>query len=218
MKFVSYVAAACIAVSLAACTSTTFTSTWKAPDAQPLDPAGRRVAAVFISTDESSRRAAEDALVSKLNERGAQGIASYTLIPSRELRDMDRVRAYLAEAGVDGVVTMRVIDERERTSTTYTAPRPFAHYYWNLSSYWGYGWGLPYTPAEVTTDTILRVETLVYSLDRDELLWAGTSRTVNPAKVPEFVEEVADTAAKQMTRQGLLPEGNRRVAAAPGSG
>jgi hypothetical protein len=61
------------------------------------------------------------------------------------------------------------------------------------------------------------VETLVYSLNNDELLWAGTSRTVNPAKVPEFVEEVADTAAKQMARQGLLPEGNRRVAAAPGS-
>jgi hypothetical protein len=76
-------------------------------------------------------------------------------------------------------------------------------------------WGIPYAPAQVTTETILRVETLVYSLDRDALLWAGTSRTVNPSKVSEVVAEVADRAAKEMMKQGLLPgAGARRVASA----
>lgn len=204
---------------LAACTSTTFTSTWKNPEARVVTPQGHKIAAVFISTDETSRRVAEDVLVRKLNEHGAQGIASYSLIPSSDLQNMQAVKALLTTAGVDGIVTMRVIDEKERTTVTYGDRfRPgFAPYYWSFSGYWGYGWGYPYTPTQVTTDTILRVETLVYSLERDALLWAGTSRTVNKSKVAEFVSEVADAAAKQMTQQGLLAT-KQRDDASPGAG
>jgi hypothetical protein len=192
-----------VAVAAVGCTSTTFTSTWKAPDAQVLDPAGRRVAAVFISKDESSRRVAEDTMVRRLQERGAEGIASYTVIPTDALRDLDKVRASLAEAGVEGVVIMRVIGQKERISST--SPRPtFAPYYWRFSQYWNYGWGVAYVPSEVRTDTILSMETLVYSLRDDKLLWAGTSRTTNPDDIDELVTEVAAAAAKQMAAQGLL--------------
>src|SRR5919198_3106669 len=89
-------------LTLAACASTTtFTSTWKAPGAQPLDPKGHKVAAVFVSTDESGRRVAEDVLVRKLNEVGAQGMPSYQLIPTGAVSDFESVKARLADAGVD---------------------------------------------------------------------------------------------------------------------
>jgi len=198
---------------LAGCTSTTFTSTWKDPGSPPLDPRGREVAAVYISTDESSRRVAEDELVRKLNEYGARGIASYSIIPTAQLGEMDLVKGRLAAAGADGVVILRVIDEKEKTTVRYGSSRPpFAPYYWSFSGYWGYGWGSPYTPTEVSTDTILRIETLVYSLDRDALVWAGTSRTTNPSEVSRLVEEVADAAAKQMRKQGLLPPRTSKTA------
>jgi hypothetical protein len=194
-----------IMATVAACASTTFTSTWKAPDAQSLDPRGHKIAAVFISSDEAGRRIAEDVLVRKLAEHGAQGVATYSLIPSAELTNMSFVKQRLAEAGVDGVLTVRVIDEKEKTTITLAGPSPaFDPYYWSFSGYWGYGWGYPYEPAQVTTDTVLRVETLVYSLERDELLWAGTSRTVNPSNLEKFVARLADQAAKQMMQQGVL--------------
>jgi hypothetical protein len=194
-----------VVVCLSACTSTTFTSTWKSPDAGTIDPSGKKVAAVFISTDESSRREAEDVLARKLTEQGATGVPAYSIIPSEELRNMEGVKARLTQAGVDGVVTMRVIDEREKTTVRYDVPRPaFAPYYWNFTGYWGHGWGAPYVPTEVRTDTLLRIETLVYSLDRNTLLWTGTSRTVNPDRISDLVSEVADTATKQMVRQGVL--------------
>jgi hypothetical protein len=194
-----------VAGALSGCASTTFTATWKAPDQPPLDPHGQKVAAVFISTDEGSRRAAEDELVRKLEEHGAHGVASYSLIPDEDLHDMQRVKERLMNAGVDGVVTLRVIDEKEKTRITYAyEPGTPTPYYWRFTGYWGYGWDDPYVPAEVTTSTILRIETLVYSLKRDTLLWAGTSRTTNPSKITHLVEEVADAAAVQMRNQGLL--------------
>ena len=190
---------------LTACASTTFTSTWKAPDAQAVDPTGKKVAAVYMTTDESSRRAAEDILAKKLTERGAQGVASYTIIDSSVASDVDRTKKQLADAGVDGVVIMRVLGEKERTRVTYTgAPWGYAPYYRRWSSYWGFGWGAPYSPAEVSTTTELSIETLVYSLTRDELLWAGTSRTTDPGKISRLVDEIADSAAREMTRQGVL--------------
>jgi hypothetical protein len=197
---------ACIAIcALSACATTTFTDTWKAPEQGPLDPHGQRVAAVFISSDEAMRRLAEDALARKLNKYGASGVAGYSLIASEELSNIKEVKERLAAAGVDGIVMLRVIDENKKVTSVYEYRDPaFRPYYWRFSDYWGYGWESPYVPTEVTTTTILRIETLVYSLKRDALLWAGTSRTSERAKVSRLVEEVADAAAREMTEQGLL--------------
>jgi hypothetical protein len=190
---------------LTACASTSFTSTWKAPDAQGVDPAGKKVAAAYMSNDESGRRAAEDVLARKLTEYGAQGVAAYTIVDTSVATDVERTKKQLSEAGVDGVVIMRVLGEKERTRVSYGgAPWGYAPYYRHFSSYWGFGWGAPYSPTEVSTTTELSIETLVYSLTRDELLWAGTSRTTDPGKVAKLVDEIADAAAKQMTKQGVL--------------
>jgi hypothetical protein len=158
-----------------------------------------------MSTNESSRRAAEDILAGKLTEHGAQGVPSYTIVPTSAVSDVEGTKKQLAAAGVDGVVIMRVLGEKERTRVTYTgAPWGYAPYYRHFSSYWGFGWGAPYSPTEVTTTRELSIETLVYSLVRDELLWAGTSRTSDPGKLSSLVDEVADSAAREMTRQGVL--------------
>ncbi len=63
---------------------------------------------------------------------------------------------------------------------------------------------LVHADGSVATTTLLRIETLVYSLERDTLLWAGTSRTSDPTNVPRLVSEIADAAAKQMVKQGVL--------------
>ena len=44
----------------------------------------------------------------------------------------------------------------------------------------------------------------MYSLTRDKLLWAGQSKTFNPAKLDEFVKELAQAAAEQMKEEGLI--------------
>ena len=72
-----------------ATTSTRFTSTWKAPDAGPLDFGGKKVLALVLSKNEGMRRAAEDALARELTARGTQGIAAYTVIPTDAIQDKE---------------------------------------------------------------------------------------------------------------------------------
>jgi len=188
---------------LAACVgNTTFTSTWKAPDVEGVSPVGKTIAAVFVSRDESQRRAGEDALVAQINAHGGQGIPSYTILPTSAHLDADAARMRLKQAGANGVVVMRVVGKDQQI--TYTPGGPTPVYYGGFGPYWGYGWGMAYDPGYLRTDTVVSVETTVYSLDRDKLLWASQSRTTNPNDLPSLVNDVATATAQEMVRQGLL--------------
>jgi hypothetical protein len=183
---------------LGACATTTFTSTWKAPDGQTINPAGKTIAAVFVSGDERNRHAAEDALAKDLNARGVHGVPGYTLLPNEIRRDADDTLARLKEAGANEVVVMRVVGADKRPSFAEVS---------------GPGSNGDVTPGASNAtgvnelrhfDTLVSVETLVYSLDRDELLWSSMSRTTNPKDIENLVNEVVDANAKEMVKQGLL--------------
>ncbi len=187
---------------LGACGSTTFTSTWKAPDAQRADPTGKSIAALVISGDKKRRRDAEVYLAHELTIRGARGVAAYTLI-GLDQPNVDYARARFKEAGVEGVVIMRLISHDKRVIVD---PGGFSgSAYGSFGSYYSsYGVGVTYSTGSVQTDTVVTIETLIYSLNQDKLLWAGTSRTSNPAGLQRLVTEVADAVASQVAKQGVI--------------
>lgn len=61
-----------------------------------------------------------------------------------------------------------------------------------------------YSTGSVRTDTVVSIETLIYSLNNDKLLWAGTSRTSNPEGLSSLVDEVADAVSSEVVKQGLI--------------
>lgn len=190
------------ALGLSACGSTTFTSTWRAPDAQRVDPLGKKIAALVIYGDKKRRRDAEVYLSQELTLRGAQGVAAYTLIGLDEPK-VDYARERFKEADVQGVVVMRLIGHDQRVIVdpggfSGTAYGSFGSYY---SSY---GVGVSYSTGSVQTDTVVTIETLIYSLKQDKLLWAGTSRTSNPEGLQSLITEVADAVASEVAREGLV--------------
>jgi hypothetical protein len=56
----------------------------------------------------------------------------------------------------------------------------------------------------IQTDTVVSLETLIFDLGRDKLVWVATSRTTNPSNVPSFIREVSGAAARELRRQGLI--------------
>jgi hypothetical protein len=189
-----------LAATLSACATTTYTSSWKAPDAQPVGKlTGQKVVAVVVAKNTAVRRAAV------LNANGAQGVPSYTLVPEDAVGDEAKAKAAIEGSGAAAVVVMRPVAKdkelRATSSTMYMGP--------TYGPYWGgyyrYGWGAAWAPApDIRTDTIVTVETLVYSLKQNKLVWAGESRTTNPSKVDAFVRELAAGAGKEMKKLGLL--------------
>jgi len=191
------------ALCLTACgTTTTFTSTWKAPDAQQVNPMGKKIAALVISGDQKRQRDAEVYLANDLTIRGARGVTAHTLIGFGH-PDLNYARARFKEAGVEGVVVMRVVGHDQRTIVD---PGGFSgEAYTSFGSYYSSaGVAVSYSTGSVQTETEVTVETLIYSLSQDKLLWAGTSHTSNPDGIQGLIIEVADAVSNQLVKQGLV--------------
>jgi hypothetical protein len=198
----------CSALVLSACAST-FVSTWKAPDAQPLELKGAKVAAVVMMEGNASRRLAEDTLAKEITARGAQGIAMYSIIPDAMPSNEPATRAALEKAGIQGVVVMRPVSVNKDISATPLMTYADPHYggYWG--GFYGYGWASPYSGTitsggDIRVDTVVRVETLLYSLKQNKLVWSGQSKTTNPPEVEDFVRVLAAAAADELKKAGLL--------------
>ena len=176
-----------------------FISKWSAPEARTVTFAGKKVAAVVMTQDDSLRVSGEEALSQELTARGMQGVAAYRMIPKEELQNPEKAKGWFERASVDGVVVLRPVSaEKERT---YTEPTVWAApYYGTLWGYYGYGWGAVYTPGSVREDTIIVVETLIYSVPMDKLLWAAASETKNPKTLQKFVTDLAKEAAKEIKK------------------
>jgi hypothetical protein len=197
--------AMCLMLATALPAGPKFTSTWKAPEASTTSFAGRKVAALVISDDQTLRVSGEEALVRELAAIGVtHGVASYRFVPREELRDADRARPWYERAGVDGVVSMRLV--KAETHKTSTSPVWTSSTYSSLWGYYGYGWGSVYVydPGRTTSETVVVIETLVFSVPQNKLLWAAVTETVDPKDAAGVIEDVVEATVKEMRKQGLL--------------
>ncbi len=195
----------CALVTLGTCAvlsaAPKFTSIWKAPDARGVRFTGQKVAAVVISQDESLRVSGEEALVRELTARNMTGVAAYRIVPKEELQNADKARPWFERANVEGIVALRPVSADKRT--TYTPGTWTNPYYGTLWGYYGYGWGNLYIPGSIQQDTVVVVETTIYSVRRNQLLWGAVSETKNPKTLAKFVEDLAKAVSSELKKEGL---------------
>lgn len=194
-------------VGLIACstTSTKFVNTWKAPDSGPLSvKQGDLVVCMVIVKEESTRRSEEQVLCEELRKRGLRPIPSYTLIATDQVQDREKALAAIQASGAAAVFALRPVAVNQQQ--TYVPPTYMggAGPYGSWGPYYGYGWNAAYSPGYVVTDTVVRVEMLVYDLRQGKLLWAAQSDTTNPSELDNFVAELVKQAAAQMAREGVI--------------
>lgn len=191
------------ALSLGACTSTHFVSTWQDPNIAFGALDGDKIAAFLISENEGYRRSVEEALAGELTARGAQGIAGYTLLSNEANQDEELAKKELDAAGVEAVITLRIVSEETETTTSpgnwYQVP---SYRYWN--GYWYPSWRTVYEPGYTIENEIVRVETMIYAMDSGELIWAGVSKTTNPGNVEAFVNDLARATDDAIKKSRLM--------------
>ena len=205
-----FMAVSLVAALASACESSPWVSTWKAADAQPVQVDGSKVVAVVMINDRSTRRTAEDTLAAEITKRGGQGVAMYTLQeddakPSAEAA----TRAAVEKAGAVGLVVMRPVRrDKDVTVTPVTTYSPMYGSYWG--GYYGHGWGSPWMGGpvnmgnDIRVDDVVYVETLVYSLKQNKLIWSGQSKTTNPPNIDKFVKLLANEVAIEMNKASLI--------------
>lgn len=201
-----------LAILLAGCASTTFTSIWKAPDAKPLAfQPGDKVVAMVVADSPALRRAGEANLADELDRRGLSGEPAYTLISDEDIQDEAKARAAIEASGAVAVVVLRPMGKEQKVTSTASTYYGAAYYgrpvyggFWG-GGYYRYGWGGGvYRPGSVRTDTYVAIETVIYDLRQNKLVWAGQTKTANPDDVEGFVAELADAVSRELQSSGML--------------
>ena len=185
-----------------ACASTTYVATWRSPTAKPLHLKGAKVAAVVLVTSEPLRKAAENRLAQEITSRGAIGVAMYTIVPDAQPGDEAKVRAVLEQANFKAVVAMHPVGKK---TEIHVQSQPGYDHLWG--DYYRYGWSTRYAPADTVTtyaETIVTVDTRVYSLEQNELVWEGQSETSDPSTINAFISDLAEATARKLSEAGLI--------------
>ncbi len=181
-------------LSSVGCVNTQLVNIWSEPSARGA-VRFTHVMALVISKDPVIQRVGEDALVAQF--QGTRATAAYRLISNEELRNRERANQSLKAVGIDGVVTMRLVNSAQMTTWI-----PGAY-----PNFWGYyGWAYPmvYSPGYLVSDQVVRLETDVYDLRDGKLIWAGMSDTFNPASTQSLVTEVSKAVVAQLKQLGFV--------------
>ena len=191
------------AAALASCgTSTRFTDIWKDPATTTLTY--EKVAVVAITADQTMRKVAEDEMAAAITKNGKQGVAAYTLIDPSMEKDVDASLAKIKESGCQGVLTMRVVGVDEKTTYvpgSYVSTTAYPPSYYSFGGYYGYAMPTVYEPGYNMTSKYVMVETNIYRLSDDKLIWSGRSETVDPASAGDLVRSIAKEGGLVVHRQ-----------------
>jgi hypothetical protein len=191
----SRIASCLLAIMLSSCSSTHVVTRWQDPATSHL--VFTKVLTLVIGGDQSLVRAGEDDLCRQVKRVPCK--PAYLAMPDAMRDDIPAAKALVRKEGFDGALVFRVVSDREKV--TYVPPS-YGPTFWG---YYGYGRTHAYNPGTYRTDQLVRVETSIYSIAQDKLLWVGTTETVNPKSLSTLVEEVSKAVRQELEREGAIP-------------
>jgi hypothetical protein len=191
--------------------STEIVRSWREPSSTAAEIANGKVLVIGLIKDEASRRVVEDKLVEKIS---ANSVPSYTLFTERMIREAkdDVVENQLGQQGFTHIIMVRLAEiekESNFVQGTMGMGMPMGGMgMWGMNGFYGpgmgmWGAGMWGTQGYYTTDKNYFVETAVYSLEPNKLMWTATSKTVNPSKINKTIKEISDVVSAQMVKDGF---------------
>ncbi|MBP8851162.1 MAG: hypothetical protein KBG80_11480 [Breznakibacter sp.] len=178
---------------LVSCAPTTkIQKTWSDPSlSKEKFDSYKKVLVIAVLKDETGRRIAEDKLVAAFNT--ITTVQSYTyLTPADTTQQI--IEQKLKNDGFDGVLYMR-LKEVEK-SVTYNQGTGF---------HGGYGWyGGYHAPGYYSVDKTFVVETNLYDVAVNKLMWSTTTETINPKAIEKGIDGIINTLKNELSKKGYI--------------
>lgn len=175
-------------------------------------PKLHKVLVLGVFKDDIQRRMFETNFVKEVDAEGKQAIAGYTLMPEKEDFDSkEDILAAVNKIGADSVLITSfkgVIEkQREVAPRVDYVPRMgmnYGRYGYGYRGYYGSTYEAVYRPGYTATDTIVQLETRVYAVKNENLVWAGKTKSVNASSAEEIIKDLVSLVVKDMKESGLI--------------
>jgi hypothetical protein len=201
-------------IAMAACSSTEMTGSWTNTHFKgPI----KKVYIVGIAKKEMNRRVFEDSFSNQLFSMGVSTAASYRDISTTEEVNRDVIAKEMVKNDCDSVLLTKLIGQR--TETVVNPGRAYGYssgpyyggggayarpaYYNNWGNYYGNGYGVIYEPATTSEFVVLTVESVMYDLKTEQLIWSAQFETVVEG-LDKMVQDYVEAASKDLKEKGLI--------------
>lgn len=198
-----YILSVCIVViisSFACTTPTAMQQTWSNPQVKDSTKLFQKILFVALLKDAYTRKVAEDKLVEEVRPRG---VASYNYLPNYTGGNTDTslLSNRLKQDGFDGIVVMRLITiDKNRVNN----PGSFPSYYNSWYGYYSSTYPLYNSSSNNAGNQVYNVETNVYSLLENKLMWNGVTTAVNISDKHRMIDGIIATIKQRMKSQGYI--------------
>ncbi|MBX2922060.1 MAG: hypothetical protein KF746_07700 [Chitinophagaceae bacterium] len=212
MKWKKYAAILLLPLALAACsTNTKITSSWKGPNGYT---AGKEdkilVLGMLPDKDRSMRENIEAELVKSLREQGYDAVSAYETFGPRSFKGQDekKVMEELKDKNIQSIITIALLDkEKERK---YTPGR--VDYFPNIgyNPFWRryvYYYDRVYNPGYYTNSTNYFVESNLYDVGSNRLVYSVQSKTLDPSSLQQMARNYSKAIVKDMEKNNILQKG-----------
>lgn len=197
---------------IAACgTSTYITGSYKAPGVTTVSY--KKVCIAVLTANTVVKQKVESGLAQYFNSKGIATVKSIDVFPpdfhtSGNDKDKDTVLKIIRRAGCDGIFTIALEDKETDThyvpGTASIYPSVRVAYYGAFGTYYRYGYNTFYSPGYYTTDKTYYLETNLYDVADEKLIWSAQSKTYNPSSLDSFLQDYEQAITKQVIKDGLV--------------
>lgn len=189
---------------LSACTNTKLSEVWVDPD---FKKSFNDVLVIGIAESQQNRRAYESYVVAELEALGVEAVASYKLIKSDVTIERKTVLAAIDGLDIDGVIVTHLVGIDEETvyrpSMDYM-PVYSGGYYGGLYSYYPHVNTYVTRPGYYTTHETYMLETNLYDVNSEELVWSAHSRSFAPESTDEVIVDLTKLIIADLEEKKLI--------------
>ncbi len=201
------------ALLLVSCvTSTSLVNVWEDP-AYKGGPF-KKIIVFGLAADGGMSRAFEDIFAAELTQHGVEGIPGHTVVPEGEQADREAIEKAARAAGADGFLLARLVKTAKESQNApgYTpavppdlSTMPGGIGYYNNNFYGYYGAAYIYSPPASYQYEVVTVETNLWDVRTEKLVWSGTTQTFAPGSVSREAPGFAKLIVNTLAARDLVP-------------
>jgi hypothetical protein len=183
-----------------------------------------KILVVAISNELVKRNAVESAMAKELASVKINATTSTSVLDLSSIEKtkdgkidptkIEAVKKSLIDAGYDGAIVLSLLDKKEKTEyvpgQTYYQPNYYHSYGYGPYSYNGFynysysTYNVVNTPGYYVEKTNFYIESRLFDLKSDEMLWAAQSETLNPSNLKDFSSSLAKAVVDNIVNDFVI--------------
>jgi hypothetical protein len=193
-----------LALAVAACSGSSYQMTPLYLEEQAAVTPIEDVLIIVVIDDQEIRAIFEKHFKDWFTVKGIEAITSTEVLPIKKDGELDKetILEVVDKYANDSVLITNLEGYEEEEVFSRDLPRFHGTYY----GFYRYAWGYVYWPTIYGENVQFTLETRLYNLKSESLIWAGDSKVVNPETAGKAIGQVVEAVMQELEKNALLPK------------